>query len=117
MSDPTAPPTPPQQRVIRVFISSIFRDMHPKRELLIKRIFPDLLDREAAGYEVYAQSKLLAYVERPAHTSALDEFIEAEPTGQGMVLTGESSGGKTALLAAWMQKLRQEGSDAFSFER
>ncbi len=31
-----------QDRVIRVFISSTFRDMQAERELLIKRIFPEL---------------------------------------------------------------------------
>jgi len=31
-----------QQRVVRVFVSSTFRDMHAEREELVKRIFPQL---------------------------------------------------------------------------
>ena len=30
------------QRVVRVFISSTFRDMFEEREILVKRIFPQL---------------------------------------------------------------------------
>jgi nephrocystin-3 len=77
---------------------------------------PDPLAREAAGHEAYARSKLLAYVERPSHTAALDHFVSAESTGRGLALTGESGGGKTALLAAWMRQWRQRHSDDFTFE-
>ena len=31
------------RRVVRVFISSTFRDMFEEREILVKRIFPQLL--------------------------------------------------------------------------
>jgi hypothetical protein len=31
------------QRVVRVFISSTFRDMFRERDILVKRIFPQLL--------------------------------------------------------------------------
>ena len=30
------------QRVVRVFVSSTFRDMHEEREELVKRVFPEL---------------------------------------------------------------------------
>ena len=37
------PPQPPSQnRVIRVFISSTFRDMMRERDLLVKEVFPEL---------------------------------------------------------------------------
>jgi nephrocystin-3 len=77
---------------------------------------PDPLAREAAGHEAYARSKLLAYVERPSHSAVLDHFAWAESTGLGLALSGESGGGKTALLAAWMRQWRQRHSDDFSFE-
>jgi hypothetical protein len=32
----------PSDRVIRVFVSSTFRDMHAEREELVKRVFPEL---------------------------------------------------------------------------
>jgi len=37
-----APHAYEQQRVIRVFVSSTFRDMHAEREELVKRVFPQL---------------------------------------------------------------------------
>src|SRR4051794_35686917 len=37
-----APPAAIQQRAVRVFLSSTFRDMHAEREELIKRVFPQL---------------------------------------------------------------------------
>src|SRR5690348_1219615 len=43
ISEPTvASPTPPPARVIRVFVSSTFRDMHEERDVLVKRVFPQL---------------------------------------------------------------------------
>lgn len=41
MTTPTAPIAPPP-RVIRVFVSSTFRDMNQEREELVKRVFPEL---------------------------------------------------------------------------
>ena len=42
MSEAPAQKRQPEQRVIRVFISSTFRDMHEEREELAKRVFPQL---------------------------------------------------------------------------
>ena len=42
MANPSPPSAAGEQRVIRVFVSSTFRDMHEEREILIKRIFPQL---------------------------------------------------------------------------
>ncbi len=42
MTDPAAFPANSQQRVIRVFVSSTFRDMQAEREELVKRVFPKL---------------------------------------------------------------------------
>ena len=39
---PPTSPAPPTDRVIRVFISSTFRDMHAEREELVKFVFPKL---------------------------------------------------------------------------
>lgn len=39
---PEAPPAPPRDRVIRVFVSSTFRDMREEREELVKFVFPRL---------------------------------------------------------------------------
>ncbi|HUT31978.1 MAG TPA: DUF4062 domain-containing protein [Planctomycetota bacterium] len=42
MPDDRAEPVTLKPRVIRVFVSSTFRDMHDEREELVKRIFPQL---------------------------------------------------------------------------
>lgn len=38
-------PNPAQDRVIRVFISSTFRDMHAERDHLVTVVFPELRER------------------------------------------------------------------------
>src|SRR5262244_2860397 len=42
MSEKPVPVTTVQSRVIRVFVSSTFCDMHAEREELVKRVFPKL---------------------------------------------------------------------------
>ncbi len=42
MADHQEPSTPFRQRVVRVFVSSTFRDMHAERGELVKRVFPQL---------------------------------------------------------------------------
>jgi tetratricopeptide (TPR) repeat protein len=83
--------------------------LYPKAEV------PDPLDQEAMGHEAYARGKLHAYVERPTHRAALDAFADAESSGQGLVVTGASGGGKTALLASWVAHRRESHPDDFIF--
>ena len=83
---------------VREQFRALIDQLYPKEEA------PDPLDQEAAGHEAFAQSKLLAYVERPEHTAAIDTFAQAAPSCQGFVITGESGGGKSALLAAWAKQ-------------
>ena len=42
MSDKPSTTERPQDRLVRVFVSSTFRDMHAEREELVKRVFPEL---------------------------------------------------------------------------
>jgi hypothetical protein len=44
--------TAPSSRVVRVFISSTFRELGAERDLLMKRIFPELRRRRAWFSEV-----------------------------------------------------------------
>ena len=54
------------------------------------------------SHEAHAKNKLFACIERPTHLAALNAFAEfPEHGGHGLVVTGPSGGGKTALLAAW----------------
>lgn len=62
---------------------------------------PDPLDQQAAGHRSHALRKTLAYVDRPSHSQALTAFVAAPSAGKGLVVTGDSGSGKTALLAAF----------------
>ena len=42
---PEAPRSSPSPRLVRVFVSSTFRDMHAERDWLVKRVFPALRER------------------------------------------------------------------------
>lgn len=47
MTEPesSTPKTPSHQRLVRVFVSSTFRDMHAERDELVKFVFPELRRR------------------------------------------------------------------------
>jgi nephrocystin-3 len=91
--DPYADPEALAAAVREQFIELIDK-LYPKEQV------PDPLDQEAIGHRSYARRKLLAYVDRPTHSQAIKAFVEAPATGKGLVVTGDSGGGKTALLAA-----------------
>src|SRR5690606_30004501 len=46
------------QRVIRVFVSSTFRDMKRERDLLVKEVFPDLRRKCAQRFVVFTEVDL-----------------------------------------------------------
>ncbi len=81
---------------------------------LIERLYPKdqtphPLDQEAARHEAYARSRRLAFVGRDDLLRRLDEHW-ATP-GRPLVLTGESGCGKSALLAEWVARWRNEHPD------
>ena len=75
---------------------------------------PDPLTREAAEHECFARSRARVYVERPAQFAALD--AHAAGGGPPLVVLGESGGGKSALLANWVKRLRERGDAPFVIE-
>ncbi len=89
---------------------------------LIDRLYPegqvpDPLVQERTAHEAHAKNKLFACIDRPAHLAALNTFaLEAQRGGQGLVVTGESGGGKTALLAAWARDWAQSYPEDFLFQ-
>jgi len=95
---------------VRKQFITLIDDLYPEAAV------PDALTQEARGHEAYARGKLLAYVERPSHTAALDEFVSAASTGNGLVVTGDSGSGKTALLADWVRHWRASHSGEYVFE-
>lgn len=74
--------------------------------LQIERVFPasevpDELERERLDHEAFAKSRLKGYVRRPLLLHALDEILD--PGGPSIkAVTGSSGGGKSALLAYWV---------------
>ena len=95
---------------IRQQFLDLIDQLYPKDQV------PHPLDQEAIGHRTYARRKLLAYVDRPTHSKALSSFVQGPHTGQGLVVTGDSGSGKTALLADWVTQWRQDHPDYFVFE-
>lgn len=70
---------------------------------------PDPLDREAAGHQAFARSRLGVYIGRHEYFERLDEHVAGR--GNPLVVLGESGGGKSALLANWIWRHRQAHPD------
>ncbi|MDD2734739.1 MAG: tetratricopeptide repeat protein [Desulfuromonadaceae bacterium] len=91
-------------------------------EKLIDQLYPesdtpDPLDRERLAHEAHAKNKLFACIDRPTHLAALTAFAEIpEHGGKGLVVTGESGSGKTALLAAWAKNWATLHPEVFLFQ-
>lgn len=80
---------------------------------LIDHLFPagsslDPLDREAAEHEAFACGRLGVYAGRDEYFRQLDAFAREPAEGAGLVVTGESGSGKSALLANWVARYRTE---------
>ncbi len=94
--------------IVRQQFDALIDEIYPEVET------PDPLEQERIGHEAYAKNKLFACINRPAHLAALDAFAAAgEHDGKGLVVTGESGGGKTALLAAWARDWAASHHDDF----
>jgi nephrocystin-3 len=67
---------------------------------------PDPLDREALEHEMFAESRRDVYIARQEYFDRLDEHGSGTADGPGLVITGESGSGKSALLANWAARYR-----------
>lgn len=81
---------------------------------LIDRLFPedsqpDPLDREATEHEAFAFSRFRVYIGRQEYFDRLDEHACGD--SQPLVILGDSGSGKSALLANWAEKYRDEHPD------
>jgi hypothetical protein len=93
--------------IVRKQFNDLIDSLYPEDQT------PDPLTQERLSHEAHAKNKLFGCIERPVHMKALTDFADrADTGGQGLVLTGESGGGKTALLAAWAR----ENPDDFLFQ-
>jgi len=71
---------------------------------------PDPLDREEAEHEAFARSRTGVYIGRQEYFDRLDEHAAGD--GPPLVVLGESGSGKSALLANWATRYRQQHPDA-----
>jgi tetratricopeptide (TPR) repeat protein len=70
---------------------------------------PDPLDREVAEHEAFAQSRAQVYIGRQEYFDRLDEHAAGD--GPPLVVLGESGVGKSALLANWALRYREQHPD------
>jgi tetratricopeptide (TPR) repeat protein len=71
---------------------------------VIERLYPETeppnqLDRAALDHEAYSASRRRVYIGRQEYVVRLDDHAAGD--GPPLVITGESGGGKSALLANW----------------
>jgi nephrocystin-3 len=98
-------------RLIRRQFNRLIDRLYPENQT------PDPLAQERMAHAAHAKNKLFACIDRPAHLAALNAFAEpAEHNGKGLVVTGESGGGKTALLAAWARDWAKSHPEDFLFQ-
>ncbi len=83
-------------KIVRKQFDELIDQLYPEE------LAPDAVTQERLAHESYAKNKLFACIDRPNHLAALNVFASQPDHGEkGLVLTGESGSGKTALLAAW----------------
>jgi len=81
---------------------------------VIERLYPagsepDPLTRESAEHEAFARSRSGVYIGRPYYFERLDAHASSnEPP---LAVLGESGSGKSALLANWVRRHRQDHPD------
>ena len=97
--------------IIRKQFDELIDRLYPQDET------PDPLTQERLLHESHAASKLFACIDRPAHLKALSKYAApAEHDGRGLVVTGDSGCGKSALLAAWARDYSKDHPDEFLFQ-
>ena len=78
---------------------------------------PDVWAREDRDHEAYSRSRRTEfYVGRDSYFDRLDAFARDGAEGYGLILLGESGGGKSALLANWVTRWRQANPEDFIFQ-
>jgi tetratricopeptide (TPR) repeat protein len=75
---------------------------------------PDLLDREAAEHNTFAESRARVYVGKAVYFDRLETHIIKD--GKPLVVLGKSGSGKSALLANWMRRYREYHPEDFVLE-
>ena len=84
-------------------LTAVIENLYPERSI------PDPLDRDAADHEAYAASRRRVYIGRQKYIERLDAHAAGD--GPPLVVLGESGGGKSALLANWTHRWREQHSE------
>ncbi|MBS1914069.1 MAG: tetratricopeptide repeat protein [Bacteroidetes bacterium] len=78
------------------------------------------IEADRRRHRAFAASRCRAYVANESYLHILDEYVAGSPTGdgdgRGLVITGESGAGKSALVAYWSERYRREHPGAFLIE-
>lgn len=71
---------------------------------------------ERRAHEAFAESRRRIWIEQSELLEHLDRFIDADTGSRGLIVTGESGSGKSALLANWCAGYRRRNPDALVIE-
>ena len=74
-------------------MTAVIEKLYPEKEI------PNALDRAALDHEAYSASRRTVYIGRDEYIKRLDAHAAGD--GPPLVITGESGGGKSALVANW----------------
>ena len=81
---------------------------------LINQLYPksaplDRLDSDVADHEAFAQSRARVYIGGEEYFNLLNEHVK--DNGPPLVVIGESGSGKSALLANWVMRFREQNKN------
>ena len=97
--------------IVRKQFDELIDRLYPEEQV------PDPLLQERMAHEAHARDKLFSCIDRPEHLAVLNAFAAAvEQPRRGLVITGESGSGKTALLAAWARDWTKNHPEEFLFQ-
>jgi len=92
VKEPFATPKQLGEWVLRD-LTAIIEELYPEKDV------PNALDRAALDHEAYSASRRTVYIGRDEYIKRLDAHAAGD--GPPLVITGESGGGKSALVANW----------------
>ncbi|MCX6844513.1 MAG: DUF4062 domain-containing protein, partial [candidate division WOR-3 bacterium] len=102
----------------RALAALVLADLKPaiEAQFPISQV-PDVWTREERDHEAYAKSRRTEfYVGRDDYYDRLDSYAKDGADDCGLVVLGESGGGKSALLANWVARRRKANPDDFIFQ-
>ena len=107
VSEPFATPKQLGEWVLRD-LTAVIEELYPEKDI------PDTLDRAALDHEAYSASRRTVYIGRQEYIDRLNAHAAGD--GPPLVITGESGGGKSALLANWTHTWGERHPDSLATE-